>query len=75
MNVETFCQPDHNHQARIAATPFNAPQVRHIDFGVYSEFFLAQAASLPELKNIAANYGPPVHRETERDNDYSHQGL
>jgi hypothetical protein len=61
MNAELLRQTRHHHETRIALTPLDAPQVGHINIGVAPEFFLAQAAPLPELQNIRTNDGPPVH--------------
>jgi hypothetical protein len=75
MNPQLGRKADHDHQAWVSATAFDAAEVGHIDLGVDRELFLAQAATLSKLQDIRANDGLPVHRENGRDNDYSHQGL
>ncbi len=75
MNAELGSKADHDHQAWVSATAFDAAEVRHIDLCVDREFFLTQAATLSKLQDVRADYGLPVHCENGRDNDYSHQGL
>lgn len=75
MNAQLVRKANHDHQAWVSATSFDAAEVRHIDLRVDRKFFLTQAATLSELQDVRADYGLPVHGENGRDNDYSHQGL
>lgn len=75
MNAQAVSQPNHHHQTGISTTPLNAAQIGHVDLGVAGKLLLAQPAALSQLQHIAADDCPPVHPETELDNDYSHQGL
>ncbi len=75
MNAQLVGKSNHDHQTWVSAAAFNATKISHIDLGVDRELFLAQAPTLSEFQDIRADYGLPVHRENERDNDYSHQGL
>lgn len=75
MHAELLGEAHDDHQAGISAATFDAAKIRHVDLSIAREFFLTEATSFPQLENIAPDDCPPVHRETERDNDYSHQGL
>ncbi len=75
MHSQLFRQPRHNEQTGVSSSPLNSTKVGDVDLCLTSKIFLTQATTLSEFQHVCTDCRAPVHRKTERDNDYSHQGL